>query len=91
MRTGNLGASPGLYFTYMRPMTYPLLALLALPLLAASCGDQGTKLPDDPVALAQALGEFGLYKGFYWSDDPEAGGYTWVYSPKDLNASQGGC
>lgn len=75
----------------MRPMRYPLLALLALPLLAASCGDQGTKLPDDPVALAQALGEFGLYKGFYWSDDPEAGGYTWVYSPKDLNASQGGC
>ena len=44
----------------MRPMRYPLLALLALPLLAASCGDQGTKLPDDPVALAQALGEFGL-------------------------------
>ena len=56
----------------MRPMRYPLLALLALPLLAASCGDQGTKLPDDPVALAQALGEFGLDKGFYGSDDPEA-------------------
>ena len=75
----------------MRPMRYPLLALLALPLLAASCGDQGTKLPDDPVALAQALGESGLYKGVYCSDDPEAGGHTWVDCPKDPNPSQGGC
>ena len=71
----------------LRPFVYLLL------LLGASCNLQtATPLPEDPVELAKALGDFRLEATWPWgSGDPEEdASFTWIYSPKDPNALNAG-
>jgi hypothetical protein len=76
--------------------THLFLFLSTLPLLLAAGGCQqtgaGSALPQDPVELAQALGDFRLEATWPWgTGDPEKdAGFTWIYSPKDLGAMNAG-
>ncbi len=69
----------------MRLLLLPVAPLL---LAAGGCKEQTAALPEDPVALAQALGEFRIETSFPWN--PDSAGFTWYYSPKDLEALNAG-
>ncbi len=72
-------------------LSHFLASLLVLPLLLGAGGCNGTTgeaAPQDPVALAQSLGEFRIEPGFYW--DPGGRGFTMYISPKDREAQVGG-
>jgi hypothetical protein len=76
--------------------TYLFLFLSALLLLGTGgCQQQtgsGNALPQDPVELAKALGDFRLEATWPWgSGNPEEdASFTWIYSPKDLEAMNAG-
>jgi hypothetical protein len=73
--------------------TYLFLSTLLL-LAAGGCQQTGTgsALPQDPVELAKALGDFRLEATWPWgTGDPEKdASFTWIYSPKDLGAMNAG-